>query len=140
MTYDPTKPVQPKPTSIRLEPFQEEEIKPVEAKAEKQGFQIAIRYLAKSSDSTRAVQIFEGILASFRQYATAHLNAFSLNLVKQPIAVFTHMKERQLSIKEEEILNIEEIALLYHLPNTTGGATSLFVTTAGIHLHQSTYL
>jgi hypothetical protein len=131
-TYDPTKPAQQlKATTVRLEPFQEEEIKKVEAKAEKQGFQTVIRILAKSSDSVRAVQLFEGIAASFRQYATAHLNAFSLNLAKPPALVFQHFQERQLSINHEEILNIEELASLYHLPNTTGGATSLFVTTAG---------
>ena len=132
LSYDPTKPAaQVKATSVRLEPFQEEEISRVEAKAEKQGFQIVIRILAKSSDANRSVQIFEGIAASFRQYATAHLNAFSLNLGKQALEVFTHMKERYINIEHEEILNIEEIASLYHLPNTTGGATSLFVTTAG---------
>jgi len=131
-TYDPTKPQQQiKVTSVRLEPFQEEEIKKVEAKAEKQGFQVVIRILAKSSDSVRAVQLFEGIAASFRQYATAHLNAFSLNIAKQPALVFQHFQERYLALKHEEILNIEELASLYHLPNTTGGATSLFVTTAG---------
>lgn len=132
LTYDPTKPQQqPKAPTVRLEPYQEEEIKRVEAKAEKQGFQVSIRILAKSSEPTRAVQIFEGIAASFRQYATAHLNAFSLHLAKAPLQVFTHMKERYLSLQHPEILNIEEIASLYHLPNTTGGATSLFVTTAG---------
>ena len=131
-TYDPTKPIQPvKAPTIKLEPYQEEELKRVEAKAEKQGFQVVIRILAKSTDSVRAVQIFEGIAASFRQYATAHLNAFSLNLAKQPLEVFKHLKERYLSKNHVEILNIEELASLYHLPNTTGGATSLFVTTSG---------
>lgn len=131
-TYDPTKPPQAiKATTVRLEPYQEEEIKKVEAKAEKQGFQVVIRILSKSSDSVRAVQLFEGVAASFRQYATAHLNAFSLNLAKQPALVFQHFQERYLALKHEEILNIEELASLYHLPNTTGGATSLFVTTSG---------
>lgn len=131
LTYDPDKPQQVKVPSVRLEPYQEEEIKRVEAKAEKQGFQVVIRVLSKSRDSARAVQIFEGIAASFRQYATAHLNAFSLNLSKQPATVFTQMKARYMSQLHEEILNIEEIASLYHLPNTAGEATSLFVTTAG---------
>lgn len=132
LTYDPTKPLQQAKTpSIRLEPFQEEEIRRVEVKAEKQGFQVVIRVLAKSDDPNHAVQIFEGMVASFRQYATAHLNSFSLNFGVQAHDVFTHMKERYLPIKHEEILNIEELASLYHLPNTTGGSTSLFVTTAG---------
>jgi hypothetical protein len=132
LTYDPTKPVQPlKPTTVRLEPFQEEEIRMVDEKSQKQGFQMAIRILAKSSDPNRAVQLFEGISASFRQYATAHLNAFTLNLSKQATDVFTHIKERYLSIDHETILSIEEMASLYHLPNTTGTSTSLFVTTAG---------
>ncbi len=132
LTYDPTKVTLPtKQPSIRLEPYQEEEIRRVEEKSQKQGFQVAIRILSKSGDPNRAVQLFEGIAASFRQYATAHLNAFTLNLAKPAAEVFTNMKERYIPIAHDEILTIEEIASMYHLPNTTGGSTSLFVTTAG---------
>jgi hypothetical protein len=41
------------------------------------------------------------------------------------------MKERFLSLDHEVILAIDELASLYHLPNTSGTSTSVFVTTAG---------
>jgi len=126
-TKPPPRPLAPPP--IRLEHYQEEEIKKVELKAEKSGFQIVIRVLVKSEDSSRSIQLFDGIVASFRQYATAHLNTLILNTVKNSSDVYNEMRQRVLNTATEDIMNIEELASLFHLPNTIAGVSSLFFST-----------
>ncbi|WKZ30127.1 MAG: DUF87 domain-containing protein [Candidatus Dojkabacteria bacterium] len=133
MNTDPSKPI-PKPVTppaVKLEHYQEEEIKKVEMKAEKAGFQCAIRVLVKSEDPNRAIQVFDGIVASFRQYATAHLNTLVLDGEKSSADVYYAMRQRAISETEQNIFNIEELASLYHLPNTYGTTSSIFFSTTG---------
>jgi len=126
-TSKPVRPVAPPP--IKLEHYQEEEIKKVELKAEKPGFQIVVRVLVKSHDASRSIQLFDGIVASFRQYATAHLNTLILNTVKKSADVYNEMRQRLFSVGTEDIMNIEELASLFHLPNTIAGVSSLYFST-----------
>jgi hypothetical protein len=123
--------VKPPNPIIKLEHYQEEELKRVELKAEKTGFQCVIRTLAKSEDPNRSLQIFDGIVASFRQYATAHLNTLALNPAKGSSDVYFDMRQRVLPDAWEGILNIEELASLYHLPNTGVGMSGMYFSTTG---------
>lgn len=130
--YDPKAPIKPAaPTVIKLEHYQEEEIKKVELKAEKPGFQTVIRVLVKSESQERSLQMFDGIVASFRQYATAHLNTLILNTAKSSGDVYYEMRQRFINEVQADILTIEELASLFHLPNTIAGESSVFYSTTG---------
>lgn len=129
LNYDSSKQVRVIAPVIRLEPFQEEEIKRVELKSEKPGFQTQIRVLAKAYDPARASQLFDGIVSSFKQYATAHLNTFSLDTSTSTTDTYHAIRARYLPMDNANILTIEELASVYHLPNTVDLPTSMYWTT-----------
>jgi hypothetical protein len=111
-----------------------EELRQIEVKNMKVGFQFVIRVMARSNDSASVNHLLEDVVASFRQYQTAQLN--SIGIKKDDKNIFTYLRyiilgwrkqdtmklqdkfiERFLDEKESEIINIEELASMYHLPN-----------------------
>ena len=103
---------------IKLAPGQEEELSEIENKMLKLGSEICIRIVTKSDSQIRAEQIFRDIVASFKQFTTAHLNSFVYTEQERSgEEVYNDYLKRFLSADTQDILNIEELASLYHLPN-----------------------
>lgn len=108
-------------------------------KASKVGFQFAIRIIAKGSDKVVVEQTLEDVEASFKQFQTAQQNSLIKKKVRKqnPLLKFRNKialaiigkrlgdklntlekyKKRYLDERETGILNIEELASIYHLPN-----------------------
>jgi hypothetical protein len=108
----------PKKEVVKLEPGQEEELKEIETKMLKLGFEVKIRVVTKARSQLKSEQILRDITASFKQFTTAHLNNFVHSKpTKTGKEIYNEYLRRQMSIKEPDILNIEELASLYHLPN-----------------------
>jgi len=61
---------------IKLQPGQEEELSEIELKMLKVGFEFKIRVVTKASTQIESEQILRDIVASFKQFTTAHLNSF----------------------------------------------------------------
>lgn len=111
----------------------------INTKLSKVGFQFAIRIIAKGSDKVSVEQILEDSEASFKQFQTAKQNSLIKKKVKKgnPFTkfrnkvVFAFMgkrlgdkltplqkyQKRYLDERETGVLNIEELASVYHLPN-----------------------
>ncbi len=105
---------------VKLAPGQQEELSQVENKMLKQGFEVGFRIITKSTDQLRSEQILRDIVASFKQFTTAHLNSFiHSHLTIAPQQVYKEYTSRYLSATAEDILNIEELASVFHLPNVT---------------------
>lgn len=103
---------------VKLEPGQEEELKEIETKMLKLGFEVKIRVVTKSETQERSEQILRDIAASFKQFTTAHLNNFVHSQpTKTGKEIYDEYVVRHMEGKEPDILNIEELASLYHLPN-----------------------
>ena len=103
---------------VKLAPGQEEELSQIENKMLKVGFEVEIRVVAKSKDEIRSDQILRDVVASFKQFTTAHLN--SLVSIKKSIdakKVYEEYQIRKLPNDVNDILNIEELASVFHLPN-----------------------
>lgn len=119
---------------VGLQSGESEELRQIEVKNTKVGFQFVIRIMARSNDEASVNHLLEDVVASFRQYQTAQLN--SIILRKKKKSIFTYIRyillgwrkedtmplwqkfiERFLNEREEEIINIEELASMYHLPN-----------------------
>ena len=103
---------------VKLEPGQEEELSEIETKMLKLGFEVRIRIVTKATTQERSEQILRDIVASFKQFTTAHLNNFVHSVpVKTGKEIYEEYLRRYMPKEEEDILNIEELASLYHLPN-----------------------
>lgn len=103
---------------VKLAPGQEEELSKIEEKMLKVGFEFVIRIVAKSEDKMRSEQIMRDVVASFKQFTTAHLNSFTSG--QEPIDArkeYEKFQKRSLPVSAEDILNIEELASVFHLPN-----------------------
>lgn len=90
----------------------------IEAKSSKIGYQIKIRILYAGNDEVIARQRMQAIIGAFKQFNTTHLNGFQS---KYPS--FDRMKVQDYSDRlfadKGYILNIEEIASVYHLPHAS---------------------
>lgn len=103
---------------VKLAPGQEEELAQIENKMLKVGFEVKIRIVAKALENVRSEQILQDVVASFKQFTTAHLNSLVyLKRITNPRDVYKEFGQRQLSRNTGDILNIEELASVFHLPN-----------------------
>ncbi len=103
---------------VKLAPGQEEELSQIETKMLKLGFEVGIRVVTKASDQFRAEQILRDVVASFKQFTTAHLNSFIHSAPdKSGEQIYKDYMDRRLSSDVADILNMEELASVYHLPN-----------------------
>lgn len=103
---------------VRLLPGQEEELRQITEKMTQVGFEMCIRIVTKAQDGERADQLLRDVTASFKQFTTANLNGFTRSKEEVPGAeIYNRYKRRYLSTETVDILNISELASLYHLPN-----------------------
>lgn len=102
---------------VKLLPGQDEELKEIELKMLKVGFEFKIRVVAKASEQLRSEQLLRDIVASFKQFTTAHLNNFVYAPPeKEGKELYSMFLTRDIG-EDADIVNIEELASLYHLPN-----------------------
>jgi len=93
-------------------------ISAIEEKGKKLGYQVKIRLLYAGHDQTTARLRMQALVGAFKQFNSTNLNGFTSKLP-------SFNRERQfqyhhrLFIDKGYILNIEELASLFHLPHTT---------------------
>jgi len=90
----------------------------LEEKANKLGFQVKIRliYVAKSRELAKEhLRITSG---AFKQFNATHINGFNITKIRTGREVLDEYRSRLFADKGY-ILNIEEIASLYHLPHVS---------------------
>ncbi len=103
---------------VRLAPGQEEELSQIENKMLKVGFEFVVRIVTKAENQIRSEQILRDSVASFKQFTTAHLNSFSYSLEEREAKeIYTDFVNRRLPGEVIDIMNIEELASVFHMPN-----------------------
>jgi len=103
---------------VQLEPGQEEELRQIENKMLKVGFEFVIRIITKAENQVRSEQILRDSVASFKQFTTAHLNSFSYSLEERDAReIYQDYIDRRLPEDTIDIMNIEELASVFHMPN-----------------------
>jgi len=100
----------PKP----LTAAQEKIIESIADKSSQPGFEVVIRIVTAAVTPEEAKINLNNILSSFSQY-TSDVNRFAINKLPEP-EVLTQFIFRLFSLGKPDILNIEEIASLWHLP------------------------
>ncbi len=93
------------------------QISEVEKKAAKLGYQVKIRIAYIGQNETNAQLRIQSILGTFKQFDSTNLNGFKLANPSDSQAAIRNFARRSFSTRGF-ILNIEELASLYHLPHT----------------------
>lgn len=106
------------PSQIQLSGPQEAALKEVEKKITKLGFETKIRIVSLANDSYIAKSKNDAISGVFKQFNTLHSNGFKPGTIVSDIGIVDLYKKRDFA-STGYILNIEELASLFHLPTTT---------------------
>lgn len=104
--------------AARLTPIQEETMKQVREKGSKVGFSTQIRVIAASTRSDVESRVaLDTIATAFSQYTSPELNHFKRIRVSDTRQFLADYILRRYRSKPSSILNTEELASLYHMPN-----------------------
>lgn len=85
---------------------------------------IRIVYLPKSKSFEKGKVKLREIVSSFKQFNFPHLNGFQMGDIVQGNAIVTAYKKR--IIRDGMILNNEELATIYHMPNLLVKTPTIF--------------
>lgn len=104
---------------IQLTPEEQEVVKSIEGKASKTGFYVNVRLLASASDPQRAEDILAQLENAFAQFENPATNHFVVKKrTKNKKTAFNYIF-RAFDEETAVILNIEEIASIFHFPIST---------------------
>jgi hypothetical protein len=92
-------------------------ISEVDKKSTKLGYQVKVRLAYLGSDATTARLRMQAIVGTFKQFNSTNLNGFQLKNPSYSPEGIAQYRSR-FFIDRGYILNIEELASLYHLPHT----------------------
>jgi len=90
----------------------------IEEKSRKLGYQVKIRIVYAGNDQATARMRMQAMVGTFKQFNTTNLNGFQSKYASFDTAKLEEYQERLFADKGF-ILNIEEVASVYHLPHTT---------------------
>jgi hypothetical protein len=121
------KPDKPQPN---LTPMEEERVKAIERKAAKPAFETIIRLIVSTGSKGRSDTLLKEIQSSFVQFGDQSLNSFKFKKAKKPETlvtdyIFRFFLKRMFRFTNsiwkkpsyDLILNTEELASIFHLPN-----------------------
>lgn len=94
------------------------EVKSIEDKLSKMGFEVVIRILSHADSGEKAESLLRSLAASMNQFSTSHLNGLVSQADSDSEAGFYEYKNRTLDSSKSIVLNIEELASIYHLPSS----------------------
>jgi hypothetical protein len=107
-----------KPTEVKLSGPEEVALSGIETKVAKLGFEAKIRILSIAQNEETAKAKIVSVVSAFKQFNMTNLNGFSnTNILVNPALVEIY-RSRSMDSKGY-ILNIQELASIYHLPSVT---------------------
>jgi len=92
-------------------------LKGVEDKVTKLGFEALIRIAVVTDDESTAERKLQSVVGAFKQFNTTNLNSFVSGEIKRDKNALVAFRRRYFN--KGYVLNIEELASLYHFPNMT---------------------
>ena len=102
----------------KLSHAEETDLSAIEEKANKLGYKVIVRVLYLSKTTEKATERIQAILGAFKQFNTTNLNGFAGTGLYTGID-FLNAYRARLFNSPGYILNIEELASLYHLPHVS---------------------
>jgi len=104
-------------TKVELSERDKTRVSEVEKKSTKLGYQVKIRMAYLGSNQTVAKQRMQALVGTFKQFNSTNLNGFRMSNASFSPTELDKYKAR-FFIDKGYILNIEELASVYHLPHT----------------------
>ena len=113
------KPPEAKTEAVKLTDYEQLRASGAEEKSQKLAFETSVRIVYRGhAQSQQAKLHMQSIVASYKQFNTTYLNGFETKRIQSDPAVVAEYRARAVG-RTRSILNIEEVATLYHLPHTT---------------------
>jgi len=119
MAPDKEREVKAESKSADLTPAQQTEIQAIEEKLSKMGFEVMIRTVTIAPTPEASESLLRSTIASFRQFATANLNSFTKGSEPEDTNSFLEDYRSRRFPKDAYVLNTEELASIFHLPNVS---------------------
>ncbi len=89
-----------------------------EEKSHKLAFETSLRIVYRGHAPVHQAKLrLQSIIATYKQFNTTYMNGFEQQKIANDPSIIDHYRARYYS-KKSLILNIEEVATLYHLPHT----------------------
>ena len=101
----------------RLSPGQELELKMIEDKLTRVGFETVIRIFTAALDQDNCSDLLRGAAASFRQFSSASLNSFTQVAPVEGIPDFKEKVMKREFPDKSYVMDTAELASIFHLPN-----------------------
>lgn len=99
-------------------------------KSAKLGYEVKIRIVASAPTTAAAKSRLNSAIGAFKQYNTTNLNGFTPTRISQKSEeVLKHYQGRTF-VGKGPVLNIEELASIFHLPNTSVETPTITWTTS----------
>ncbi|HET8709711.1 MAG TPA: DUF87 domain-containing protein [Candidatus Saccharimonadales bacterium] len=103
----------------KLTDYEQTRASAADEKSQKLAYETAVRIVYRGNVTTPQAQLrIQSIIASYKQFNTTYLNGFEPKRVASDGFVFGLYQLRDFN-KRGLLLNIEEVATMYHLPHTT---------------------
>ncbi len=110
-------PPESKTEAPKLAEYQSARANAAEEKSHKLAYEVAVRIVYRGVSQPQARMRMQAITASFKQFNTTYLNGFGQKSVTSSEFDVEQYRQRAFP-KRGFVLNIEEVASLYHLPHT----------------------
>ena len=106
-----------KPAAPELSERDKTRVSEAEKKATKLGYQVKVRLVYLGEDQQNAKRQMQALVGTFKQYNSTNLNGFKMSSASYRKEDLEKYRAR-LFIDKGFILNIEEVASVFHLPHT----------------------
>jgi hypothetical protein len=106
-----------KPGDVQLPGPVEAALTGAEEKIVKLGFSTKIRLIAVAENQIKARQRLHSAVGAFKQFNTTNMNGFQADKMRLNELKFLDDYQKRIFIDEGYILNITELASIFHLPN-----------------------
>jgi hypothetical protein len=111
-------PTEAKPAAASLTEYESARAGGAEEKSHKLAFESSLRIIYRGHTPLQQAKLrLQSIIASYKQFNTTYLNGFEQRSITENPALVDAYRARVI-VKRGFILNIEEVATLYHLPHT----------------------
>ncbi len=106
-------------TPAKLAEHEQVRASSAEAKSQTLAFECQVRVVYRGNANLPVAKLrMQSIIASYKQFNTTYLNGFETKRIIEDHFLVAHYRSRAFN-RAGYILNIEEVATLYHLPHTT---------------------
>lgn len=102
---------------LRLNPIQEQQLKLLAEKGSKTGFDTQVRIISVAPTKEQAVEKLKIVYSAFAQFFAPDHNGFKLKKAKKQRETVANYIYRIYGREPRMLLNTEELASIYHLPN-----------------------